>query len=158
MPGRDPSGGGSLSGQRATVTIDGTTYEADLSGNLAVCITMGGAIGGSGPITGLDDGRIDIDLPPADWETSGQDWAAPSVDLDLGENADGIPVQLVAGGEVIESFPEYAGASGVDSYTIDGTSASGTATFIDLFQIQLSAGGQVEPPQPVQGTFEISCG
>jgi len=154
-----PGDGASGSGAYAAVVIDGIRYEADLSGSLATCISMGGAIGGSGPITGIEDGRIDVDLPPEDWQTLDQGWSAPSLEVDLGEDESGRPIQLVAGGEMMEmSFPDYLDRSTVNSYTIDGSSATGTATFIDMFQIQLFQTGQVPEPQAMQGTFEISCG
>jgi len=48
--------------------------------------------------------------------------------------------------------------SQVDAYTVEGRRASGTATFIDFFQVQLFATGQVDQPQPVPGSFEIERG
>lgn len=152
----DGSGGAGV--EYATVTLDGVTYESDLSASLAVCVAMGGAVGGAGPITGLDDGSVDLTIPPEDWETSTQEWDAPYIRLDLGEDESGTPVDWRAGGDIIEQTEGLDGKSQVDSFTIDGTTATGSATFIDFFQWQLYQGGQIEEPEPVVGTFEVSCG
>jgi hypothetical protein len=143
---------------RATVTVGGETYEADLSGSLAVCISMGGAVGGSGPIDGIDGGSIDIDIPPEDYETSTTEWEPPSIRVDLGEDENGVPIDWRAGGDLVLDDPTLVGKSQVDSFEVEGSSAIGTATFIDVFQVQLFAVGQVEEPQPVQGSFAIACG
>ena len=44
------------------VTIGDTTYEADLSADFTVCISMGGAVGAAGPIPGIDGASIDGEL------------------------------------------------------------------------------------------------
>lgn len=143
---------------RATVTIGDETYEADLSGSLTVCISMGGAIGASGPIVGVDGSNLSIDIPPEDYETSGDDWDPPSIRVDLGEDAEGVPIDWRAGGDIVMGYPELEGKSQVDSFSVDGSSASGTATFIDFFQFQLFQTGQVDEPQPVTGSFSVECG
>lgn len=155
----EPAAESSIGAGKAVVTIGDETYEADLSGDLTVCVSMGGAIAASGPIDGIDGGRIKIDLPPEDYETSSDDgWEPPSVRVDLGEDDDGVPIGWAAAPDVAELNPDFAGSSQVDSFSVDDASASGTATFIDDFQILLFNGGQVEEPQPVQGSFQVSCG
>jgi hypothetical protein len=155
----EPAPAASGGEQMLVVTIGDTTYEADLSADLTVCISMGGAVGATGPIPGVDGGNVSIDIPPEDYETSTDDgWEPPSVRVDLGEDENGVPVDFRAGGEVVATFPDLAGMSQVDSFSVDGTSASGTATFIDFFQVQLAQGGSVDQPQSVQGTFAVSCG
>ena len=150
------SGGGD--GEYAIVTIGDETYEADFDGTFSQCISMGGAIGGVAPIAGVEDATIDMTIPPPDWETSAEGWDPPSIRLDLGEDADGVPIDWRAGGDIVMENPDLDGKSQVDSVSNDGTTASGTATFIDFFQVQLFQSGQVDEPQPVSGTFEISCG
>ena len=155
----EPAAESSVGAGKAVVTVGDQTYEADLTGSLTVCISMGGALAASGPIDGIDGGRIDIDIPPEDYETSSDDgWEPPSVQVDLGEDDNGVPIGWTAGPVVAEFYPDFAGVSQVDSFSVDGASASGTATFIDDFQIMLFNGGQAEEPQPVQGSFEVSCG
>jgi hypothetical protein len=155
----EPAPEASSGGQMLVVTIGDTTYEADLSTDFTVCISMGGAVGAAGPIPGIDGGSINVDIPPEDYETStDQGWEPPSVRVDLGEDENGVPVSWRASPEVAEFWPEFAGTSQVDSFTVDGASASGTATFIDDFGIQLFLAGQGDEPQPVQGTFAVSCG
>ncbi len=142
----------------AIVTIGTETYEADMSGSLAACIALGGAVGGVGQIIEPGSGTIDMTIPPENWESSADDWDPPSIRVDLGEDENGVPIDWRAGGEIVESFPDLAGKSQVDSFAVDGATASGTATFIDFFQVQMAGTGQVDDPEPVEGTFEINCG
>lgn len=142
----------------AIVTIGTETYEADMSGSLAACIALGGAVGGVGQIIEPGSGTIDMTIPPEDWESSSEDWDPPSIRVDLGEDDNGVPIDWRAGGEIVESFPDLVGKSQVDSFSVDGSTATGTATFIDFFQVQLAGSGQVDDPEPVEGTFEINCG
>ncbi len=151
-------GDGSAGGKYAIVTLGGETYEADFVETFSQCISMGGAIGAVAPIAGLEDASLDLSIPPQGWETSGEEWEPPSVGVDLGEDANGVPIDWRASADVVETFPQLEGKSQVDSVTYDGTTISGTATFIDFFQAQLFVTGQVDEPQPVMGTFEISCG
>ena len=139
------------------MTLGEEVYEADFSGTFSQCIAMGGAIGAVAPIAGLEDATLDLTIPPQGWETSGE-WDPPSIGVDLGEDADGVPIDWRAGGEVVMTFPELEGMSQVDTVSYDGATVSGTATFIDFFQVQLFTTGQVDQPEPVTGTFEISCG
>ena len=142
----------------AIVTIGTETYEADMSGSLAACIALGGAVGGVGQIIEPGSGTIDMTIPPENWESSSDDWDPPSIRVDLGEDENGVPIDWRAGGEIIESLPDLVGKSQVDSFAVDGATATGTATFIDFFQVQLAGGDQVDDPEPVEGTFEINCG
>lgn len=54
-----------------------------------------------------------------------------------------------------DAYPETNGATQVDTYTVDGSHASGTATFLEMhaYLEDTSAGAQ-----PVAGTFDIDCG
>lgn len=142
----------------AIVTIGSETFEADMSGSLAACIAIGGAVGGVGQIVEPGSGTIDMTIPPENWESSPDDWGPPSIRVDLGEDENGVPIDWRAGGDIVESMPDLVGKSQVDSFSIDGATATGTATFIDFFQVQLAGGGQVDDPEPVEGTFEINCG
>lgn len=141
----DPSGVG-RDAKTAVVTIGGERYEfADL-----FCVTIGGAIGAQS-VGG--DPRVDIDLPPMDWETSGEDWDPPSVRVIVEGVGTWIanPVHTALSG--IEP-----GLSQVDSYSSDRFHATGTATFMDANGWQAAQMGlQDEPPDPVAGTFEVTC-
>ena len=53
--------------------------------------------------------------------------------------------------------PPKPGESQVDSYTNDGSTASGTATFIDIRALTISGFSQSDRPEPVKGTFELHC-
>jgi hypothetical protein len=57
----------------------------------------------------------------------------------------------------VSDFDNLAGRSQVDSFSIDGSAGSGTATFTDFMAYQFGATG--DPlPEPVTGTFEVNCG
>lgn len=151
----DPASDQDVAGaQRAIVTIGDEEFSSD---QVVVCISLGGSVGGTFK-SEAGDVEISIDVPPEDWETSSDGWQAPSVrvrDERDPQNERG----WEAGGETVSAFtgvPE--GGSQVDSFSVDGSSASGTATFIDLNAVLIATAGGTDPPQPVTGTFEISCG
>ena len=141
----DPLGFG-RDANTAVVTIGDERYEF---ANL-FCVTIGGAIGAAS--TGGDP-RVDIDLPPLDWETSSEDWDPPSVRVIV----DGVGTWI--------ADPEHTalpgiepGLSQVDSYNSDRFHATGSATFMDASGWQrVQMGLDVEPPDPVAGTFEVTC-
>lgn len=142
----DPGTNGSTSGlatdgdATAVVVIGDQRYEfADL-----YCVTMGGALGA---VTLAADPSVDINLPPEGWETSGDDWDPPSVQL----SGDEPYFDFHAGGETVELMGSIEeGASQVDSYESDGFHATGTATFADLANVS-------DVPAPLTGTFEVTC-
>jgi len=49
------------------------------------------------------------------------------------------------------------GDSQLDTYSVDGNTASGTATFVDENQIFAVLGGSTEAVEPMSGSFEVSC-
>ena len=49
------------------------------------------------------------------------------------------------------------GDTQIDSFTVDGNSASGTATFVDEQAIFIALGGTGADPEPVEGSFEVTC-
>jgi hypothetical protein len=141
----DPLGFGEEA-NTAVVTIGDQRYEF---GNLR-CFTVGGAIGAQ---SRDGDPRVDIDLPPLDWETSGDDWSPPGIRV------------IVEGVGTWIANPEHTalpriepGLSQVDSYETDGFRATGTATFMDANGWQAAQFGlEDQPPDPVQGTFGVAC-
>ncbi len=141
-----PAGSGVLdsfidAGASAVVTIDGTRYEfTDL-----YCVTIAGAMGVQS-IKG--NPKVNIDLPPLGWETSGAGWDPPSVSVSSDEPS----FTLVAGAETIGYIANLkAEDSRVDSYDTDGYCATGTATFIDA-NVALT-----QAAEPLKGTFEVTC-
>ncbi len=124
----------------AVVVIGDQRYE--FSG--LYCVTMGGALGASS-VGG--DPSVNIDLPPEDWETSSEGWDPPGVRVSIDDPYAKFSADQQAG----EYQPKIKpGMSQVDSYTSDGYQASGTATFVDVFDFTAD-------PVPVKGTFEVSC-
>lgn len=143
---------------RAVITIGRQRYVADLSDSLSICRIDGGAISGVGQLDGFADGRLQIYLPPVGWEDAGDRWDPPSITIDLGTDADGMAIGLHAGGSLIDSTDGFDGVSQVDSFVTDGGRASGSATFIDLGQVDAAARGQLDEPVGRSGMFAIECG
>lgn len=56
-----------------------------------------------------------------------------------------------------EQFGYPPGASQVDSFVIDGNTATGTATFVDGESDAAFARGEVDSVESVQGTFTVTC-
>jgi len=129
----------------AIVTIDGTTYEVDVSlGPAPQCDPdfFGAFLAGGGD----QNGFFSVLLPPPDDPNFTDE---PNAKLKVGELewiAD--PAKMMSGVE--------PGDSQIDSFITDGSSASGTATFVELNETYSHSGGGPEPT-PVTGTFEVSC-
>lgn len=126
-----------------TGQVDGITY-------VGVCNEVIGLLSGAG----FDqDGRaitIDFEIPPPDWEsdaTAGFD--PPRIRIE--DEATGR--YLAADQAIAERFPELAGSSQVDDWVSEGSSARGTATFIEL----TPAGSPVPGAAAIPGSFELGC-
>jgi len=142
-----------LGENQAVVVIGDEQFEFDMS---TTCISIGGAVGGAGFAA---DGSVslDIDVPPQDWETSADGWEAPSIRV-RDKRDESAERDWESGGSNIANIDELSDVVRVDSFSVDGGRAAGTATFIDLDAYML-AGAVGDPlPDPVAGTFEINCG
>ena len=137
-----------------SVTIDDTTWEFDATpGALKRCDPdFFGAfwVIGESP----DGDGVTILLPPTD-DPNFED--PPSVRVKVN---DGGP-DFTADPSILETG-DYdtvisEGDSQVDSYTVDGNTASGTATFVDEQAIFAALGGAADDPEPVRGSFEVTC-
>jgi hypothetical protein len=141
----DPLGFG-RDANTAVVTVGDERYEF---GNL-YCVTIGGAIGA---VSTGGDPRVDIDLPPPDWETSGDDWDPPSVKVTVRDVG-----TWIANPEDTALPNIEPGLSQVDSFSSDRFHATGTATFMEARGWQrVGMGLADEPPDPISGTFEVTC-
>lgn len=137
----------------ATVTVGDKTYEADVTpGNLQRCdsdfFNAFWALGGG----------MELFLPPPDDpnhsdaprvvvkdDASGLEWIADPSASSLGS---------LSGDDYDFKIPE--GDSQVDSFSVDGNTATGSATFIEQEEyFQWTGGG--DQPEPVQGTFTVTC-
>jgi hypothetical protein len=94
---------------------------------------------------------VTIVLPGEDWAAQGID-DPPMVEVKLDE----LDEEWVANAES-PPFGMVAGESQVDSFTIEGNRAFGTATFGETNAAYAAAGGTGDPPVPVTGTFEAVC-
>lgn len=157
----DSDGGGAAEGSgdaSAVVTVGDEEFVAEESDS---CISAGGAI--QGMFTAADgDIEMEIELPPEDWETDTQsEWSPPKIVV-VDERGDARlawqtgTAQFTPGSEVADE--DYAGVAVVESYSVDGSSASGTATFIDDQGLVQARADGTPIPEPVGGSFEVSCG
>jgi len=151
--GEEPVTAGSVN--VATVTIGDKTYEADVDPEELLQRCDPDFFGGFWAL----GGGVEIVLPPADDpdftdspriavkdEASGLEWIADPSASSLGS---------LSGDDYDFKIPE--GDSQVDSFTVDGNTATGTATFIEQEAYYQWTGGG-DQPEPVQGTFEVTCG
>lgn len=155
-PSGDDLGPAASSGAENTVivTIGGTTYEFDATpGTIADCNPdFFGAFFVNG--ASEDGDSVSLLLPPPD-DPNFED--PPSVRVKVRDGG----ADYTADSSILENG-NYAdviseGDTQVDGFTIDGNTASGTATFIDEQQIFAALGGTADDPAPVQGTFEVTC-
>ncbi len=155
----DPDGGalesdpGSLGENRALVVIDGEQFEFDMS---TTCISMAGAVGGVG-FTADGLVKINLDIPPEDWETSPDGWDAPSIRIE-DERDENTGRDWRTGGEVIANYENLRDIARVNTFSTEGAQSFGAATFIDLMAYDLAAALGDPLPDPVAGTFDINCG
>ncbi len=144
---------GTLGENRAVVVIGDEQFEFEMS---AACISMGGAVGGVG-WTADGSVKLDLDIPPEDWETSPDRWDAPSVRISdrRDPNAES---EWRTGGEVIADYEALRETVRVDAFTVQDGRAFGSATFMDLRAYDLAVVVGDTLPAPVAGTFDINCG
>lgn len=153
----DQSDVGSSPGSNvATVTIGDTTWEFDANPDGPITDCDPDFFGAFWVVGEADDGSgLSLLLPP-EGDSNFED--PPSVRVtDGATEADWTAdVTLVDTANYSEILTE--GDSQVDSWTIDGNSVSGTATFVDENQIFAVLGGTLDSVDPVAGSFEVSCG
>ena len=137
-----------------SVTIDDTTWEFDATpGALKRCDPdFFGAfwVIGESP----DGDGVTILLPPPD-DPNFED--PPSVRVGVNDGGPDFTADpsILDTGNYDTVISE--GDSQVDSYTVDGNTASGTATFVDEQEIFAALGGAADDPEPVRGSFEVTC-
>lgn len=155
----------------AVVTIGDRTFEFTTVGHSAeMCnpIVFGGfQVGlfipdenGVSLAEGADpaSGGLGIVLPGDDWEDEGVDDVARVVVNLWGEDGEG-DEEWIASKSEYERIPELADGnrSQVDSYTVEGNTASGTATFYERNSYFAVTGGSADEITVEQGTFEVTC-
>jgi hypothetical protein len=136
------------------VTIGDTTYEFDASpGTISDCNPdFFGAFFVNG--ASADGDSVSLLLPPPD-DPNFEDPPSLRVKVNDGGADYTADPSILENGNYADVIDE--GDSQVDSFTLDGNTASGTATFIDEQQIFAALGGTADDPEPIQGTFEVTC-
>jgi hypothetical protein len=150
-PGTQQPGPGTPVENHATVVIGTETYEFSgikcsiLAPQYIQALSLYG------------DPQVTIVLPPTGWESQGDTYSPPQVEVKIGEEFQDGSADWIAG--TSDSIPDslMPDTSRVDSYTVPDTSvrpvtATGTATFVDGAVVV--TGGSAEP---VSGTFEVTC-
>lgn len=140
-----------------TVTIDGDTYtfgdagfpalrcEPDMFGVFFVFLQQ---VDDSGAEVAGGSLELTLLLEGTDPEIVGQDNEGR---LKIGEQ------EWIADPEDIAERGLEAGTSQVDSYTIDGNSVTGTATFYEEESYFATTGGSDDPIVTTQGAFDVTC-
>jgi len=129
----------------ATVTIDGTTYEVEVSmGPAPRCdLDFFGAVWVSG---GNEERFFNALLPP---ENDPNHTDPPNITLTVGD------LEWIADPSKQMSGVE-PGESQVDDFVVDGISVSGSATFVELNETYAHSGGGPKA-SPTTGTFFMRC-
>ena len=142
---RLPSTSSNVGTNTAVVTGGDQRHEFEMSADITnQCVTLFGLVGGAGTASDGSDVSIDIGILPVGYESGPR-----CADLDP-------PLTRVTGDANNKDRRAGIDDSQVDSYTNDGETASGTASFIDMNVFFTSMSGQADCPTPVYGTFEIS--
>lgn len=132
----DDSAGGAV----ATVTVGDLTYTFDLENGLAASCSVfaGETFFGTG--SDADGATVGFEFP-----IEGSDRASEATPFII-VNDPATGSEWAAGTDDLRSFEP--GTSQIDSVTVDGRTASGTATFIDA---------SLDERVPTPGTFEATC-
>lgn len=162
----DSSGDDAVELPVGTVTIGSETYEFSQE---PIAASLNCRPNANGTFTALlrlvnENGelisRSDLDLTLIHEDAEGDEEETSFVRVRLGHLDDGsldYTPGWSADAASAERFGYPAGASQVDSYTIDGTTVTGTATFIDGESDAAFARGEVDTVESVQGTFTVTC-
>ena len=141
-------------GGTATVTIGDETLEfglypqipmatcnADFFGGFIAVLTTEGEL--SDPLN-----LMSITLPGGDF----QDPPTMTVNIGIGTEAEWIAEETV-----YEQTPELPAGIGVTGFSIDGTTATGTAVFYEQESFYQFTAGLVDELQMADGTFRVTC-
>lgn len=102
------------------------------------------------------DVKLNVDLPPFDWETSDGGWGPP--ELELTDSGDDLRRSYLSTPTVGEQFPETeAGRAVITAYELGDGWATGSGHVIDVQALANAQADEGEPPSPVAVTFEIVC-
>lgn len=144
----------------ASVTLDGKTYQfgetnfpalrcdPDLFGVFWVLLGQVDESGDEVP----NGGSLQIVLLHHDTDES-EVGRAPEAILELTD----VDQRWIADPEALEQYELEPASSQIDDYTIDGNSASGTATFYESNSYFAVQGGISDETLVSQGTFEATC-
>lgn len=146
---------------QASATIDGVTYtfgdtgfaaqqcRPDFFGGFFAVLYMVDDQGNPN----IEGGTINVALLHEDTDPAELDqW--PEVTVSIADP----DLKWIAAEKGNEGITIDPGISQVDSYTIEGTTVSGTASFYEQNSYWAVAGGQAEELVTATGTFEVSCG
>jgi hypothetical protein len=139
----------------ASIELDGELYEfstavetAESILYLGACQSVFGIVVANLTLADGGDATVDMQIPPVDWDTYDDGRYSPArIEIRINQ-----PYQSWVADSEWASVNGVDGQSQVDTFERDGTSATGTATFLEqtaFFADPVSV--------PVQGTFEVRC-
>lgn len=137
----------------ATVSIDGTEYVFDVTPDAIYRCDPNffGAFWAIGVSADGSGGSLELLLPPEGDENFDDPPAVKVTD-------DANDLEWRADPEFWATYDQLAGLPiGVDSWEVDGSSVTGTATFLESNAGYAFIGGTGEEPTPVPGTFSVTC-
>lgn len=143
----------------ATVTIDGETHTFGDAGIASQCrpdffgvflVTL--SLTGDDGTSRLEAGSLSLALLQEDADPEELD-QRPEVVVSIVATDQ----EWIASEEKAEEFELEPGTSQVDSYTIDGNTVTGTATFFEEDSYFAVAGGSADSIETATGTFEVTC-
>lgn len=134
----------------ATVTIGDDTYEIDVTPS-ATQRCDSNFFGAFWALGGDADTGIELLLPPPE-DPNFDEPASVMVTVTV----DGTETQWVADPS-LDIAGVDDGESQVDDFTVNGNSVGGVATFIDRGASYAFQGGTGDEPEPVQGSFAVTC-
>jgi hypothetical protein len=160
-----PSDSGDSDADIAVVTIGDTTWRFGLggqaftrcdynqfsTGNVFAAMVQVDDAGEPVLIEGAAAANVLLELNPDDYADLGLD--APGIEVKDRANDQ----EWIADIQDESDFDIDPGTSQVTSLTIDGRTASGTATFYDRNTYFAWVGGTGDKPAGVEGTFEVTC-
>lgn len=151
---------------RAVVTIGSETYEFS-AGEYNGCLTTEDGIfkatflGEDGLVLGDSFISLEVSLPPDGLNPVDllMPWDAyPHVTVVIGESEEWEANAYESSPESTNNRNIPEGMTQVDSFQIDASGASGTATFLDLENLTFDQDTSSYSGEPMAGSFEVFCG
>lgn len=125
-----------------------SNLETETQVYVGICRSLFGIVQAAGHVTDGRDITIEMELPPADWESYADGrYTAPNIEFTDADNG----IELVAG----KQLAELLGVETESQTSVaenDGYNATGSATFVSAQALLMG-----ELSEPIEATFEVHC-